>query len=143
MFAAPRPNRHAGGYHALTSMYRQVGAESAVGGGASPHRMVTMLFDGAIEAIVQARGALRNREIEAKGRAIGRAARIIEEGLKAGLNRQAGGELAQHLHDLYVYLGVRLTLANLRNDAAMLEECQRLLEPVRDAWVEIGARVPA
>lgn len=129
--------------HALSGLYRQVGVESAVSGGASPHRLVAMLFEGAVESIVQARGALRAGNIEAKGRAISRAAHIIEEGLKAALNLEAGGELAANLRDVYAYVGTRLTLANVRNDDRMLEECQRLIEPLRDAWAAIGSRVAA
>ena len=33
---------------------------------------------------------------------------------------------------------MRLTHANLHNDAAALDECQALLEPVRAAWAAIG-----
>jgi flagellar protein FliS len=51
-----------------------------------------------------------------KGRAIGRAVRIVDEGLRAGLNLEAGGRLASDLHELYGYLNLRLTQANLRND---------------------------
>jgi flagellar protein FliS len=127
----------------FSNLYRQVGVQSAVAGGASPHRLIAMLFDGALEAIAQARGALREGRLEDKGRAIGRAVRIVEEGLKAGLDRQAGGPLAAHLSDLYAYLGMRLTQANLRNDEAVLLECQRLIEPLRDAWAQIGAQTPA
>jgi flagellar protein FliS len=140
MFASSNPFSRSP-RQALSGLYRQVGVESAVSGGASPHRLVAMLFDGAIEAIVQARGALRERNIELKGRAIGRAARIVDEGLKAGLNLEAGGELAANLRDVYIYVTTRLTLANVRNDDAMLEECQRLMEPLRDAWASIGTRV--
>jgi flagellar protein FliS len=141
MFASPSPFARSP-RQALSGLYRQVGVESVVSGGASPHRLVAMLFDGVIEAIVQARGALRERNIEQKGRAIGRAARIVDEGLKAGLNLESGGELAANLSDLYAYVTARLTLANVRNDDKMLEECQRLIEPLRDAWAAIGARVP-
>ena len=38
---------------------------------------------------------------------------------------------------------MRLTQANLRNDEAALLECQRLIEPLRDAWAQIGAQTPA
>ncbi len=129
--------------HMYSNLYRQVGVQSAVAGGASPHRLIAMLFDGVLEAIAQARGAMREGRLEVKGRAIGRAARIVEEGLKAGLDRRAGGALAVHLDELYAYLGLRLTHANLRNDEAALIECQQLIEPLRDAWMQIGAQAPA
>lgn len=117
--------------------YRQVGVATSVEA-ASPHRLIELLFDGYLEAVTQARGFMRGGQIEAKGKAISRAARIVEEGLKAGLNVEAGGALARDLGALYDYLGRRLTLANLRNDDAILEECARLVEPLRQAWRDIG-----
>ena len=120
--------------------YRQVGVSGSVED-ASPHRLIELLFDGYVEAIAQARGAMRNGQIELKGKAITRAARIVDEGLKAGLNLGAGGPLAQDLHALYDYLGKRLTLANVRNDDSMLEECARLIEPLRQAWRDISGQV--
>ncbi len=117
--------------------YRQVGVATSVED-ASPHRLIELLFDGYLEAITQARGFMRSGEVEAKGKAIARAARIVEEGLKAGLNIEAGGALARDLSALYDYLARRLTLANLRNDDAILEECARLVEPLRQAWRDIG-----
>jgi flagellar protein FliS len=127
---------------AFAAAYRQIGVETGVSG-ATPHQLVALLFDGYMDALVLARGALRQKDIDAKGRAIGRAVRILEEGLKSALDLQAGGKLAADLRDLYAYVIVRLTTANLRNDDAALAECQRLIEPVRQAWSEIGARVHA
>lgn len=119
--------------------YRDVDVNARVSM-ASPHQLVTMLFDGLREALAQGRGAIRNGQIERKGRSIGRAVRIVEEGLKAGLDLQGGGSLARDLHDLYAYLSLRLTRANLDNDEAALDECQRLVEPLASAWAAIGAR---
>lgn len=139
MFASPYPNRSSrsafpGG------LYQQVSVESQLSG-ASPHHLVAMLFEGWMEAVAQARGALRSGDATTKGRAIGRAVRIIDEGLRAGLDLKAGGTLARDLNELYGYLTLRLTLANLRNDEAALDECQRLMKPLQDAWLAIGPRV--
>lgn len=122
-----------------TGAYRQIGIETGVGS-ADPHRLVGMLFDGCLEAIAQARGALREGDLAAKGRAIGRAVRIVEEGLKAALDLDAGGALAADLNALYAYIGLRLTQANLRNEDALLDECQHLVEPLRDGWAGIAAQ---
>ncbi|MGE5864151.1 MAG: flagellar export chaperone FliS [Rhizobacter sp.] len=120
--------------------YRTVGVETGVVTG-SPHQLVSMLFDGFMDAIAQARGALKQGNVEVKGKAIGRAVRIIEEGLKAGLDVKAGGQLAADMRDLYDYVTLRLTQANLRNDEKLLEECQALIEPLRSAWASIGPQV--
>lgn len=138
MFASPYANRQVSpaASRQLGGMYRQVGVETQVSG-ATPHALVMMLFDGYLEAVAQARGALREGRTEAKGQAIGRAVRILEEGLRAGLNLKSGGALAADLDDLYSYLARRLTLANVRNDEAALDECQRLVQPLREAWLSI------
>ncbi len=122
----------------FTSAYRDVGVQTGVST-ATPHQLVLMLFDGFIESVSQARGALAARNIEAKCRAITRAVRIVDEGLRASLNLAEGGKLASDLNDLYNYIALRLTHANLHNDAAALEECVRLIEPLRSGWIGISA----
>lgn len=119
--------------------YRDVDVKTRVSS-ANAHQLVTMLFEGLEESLAQARGAMRGGQIEAKGRAIGRAVRIVEEGLKAGLNLQGGGGLAHDLHDLYAYITLRLTRANLDNDEAAIDECQRLIAPLFAAWTAIGTQ---
>ena len=135
MLAPAAMSRNASQAHAHA--YRRVGVETGVDA-ATPHQLVTMLFDGFGDAVAQARSALQRRDIEAKCKAISRAARIVDEGLKASLDVRGGGKLGQDLLALYGYVAVRLTQANLNNDAAALDECQALLEPVRSAWAAIG-----
>lgn len=133
---SPMPQRNA---FAVSGAYRSIGVETGVST-ANPHKLIALLFDGVQESMAQARGALRDRQVQAKGRAIGRAVRIVEEGLKGGLDLTAGGELARNLHDLYAYLTLRLTQANLNSDDAALAECQRLIEPIANAWAAIEPR---
>ena len=139
MFASANPSnvslRQAGAY-------RQVHASTGVAS-ATPHGLVAMLFDGLVGAIAEARGAMRAGNLSAKVKAIGRALGIVDEGLSATLNLAQGGRLAADLHDLYAYIALRLTHANLHNDEAALEECTRLIEPVRTAWAQIADKVPA
>ncbi len=137
MYATALPFATPGARHALGGLYQQVRVESKVGG-ASPHELVAMLFEGFMEALAQARGAMKDKRLDVKGSAIGRAVRIVEEGLRGGLDLRAGGGLARDLDELYSYLSVRLTLANLRNDDAALEECQRLMRPLQEAWLAIA-----
>ena len=118
------------------SVYAKVGLETDVQA-ASPHRLVAMLFDGVFDAMAQATQAIQAGNVELKGRALSRAVRILDEGLRAGLDLSAG-QLATDLRDLYGYVCTRLTQANLHGDVKAIEECQRLLAPVRDAWSAIG-----
>lgn len=115
------------------STYRQVGIQSSLAG-ASPHALIVMLFDGLLQSLTEARGAMERGQIEEKGRHIGRAVRIIEEGLMGCLNHEQGGEIAANLSALYSYCSARLTLANLHNDPALIDEVVELVTPVADGW---------
>ncbi|MDD2976687.1 flagellar export chaperone FliS [Aquabacterium sp.] len=121
----------------MTGMYRQVGVETSVNT-ASPHQLIKLLLDGFFEAVTSARGAIRAKDVEKKTKAFQRAIGIIDEGLKASLDMKAGGELASNLSNLYAYISVRLTQANLRSDEAILDECITLMTPVREAWIAIA-----
>mgnify|MGYP003444346053 FL=1 len=140
MFAATNASPRT--LHSLANAYQQIGLETATAN-ATPHKLIELLFEGFADAVARARGAMLGRQIEAKGRAIGHAARIVEEGLKAALNQKDGGRIAADLDALYAYIGMRLTYANLHNDLEALDECARLMEPVRSAWAAIGPQVTA
>ena len=137
---SPAHSPASGRLHPLASAYARVAVETNVNS-ASPHRLIALLFDGFVEAVQLARAALQTGQIEQKGAAIQRAARILEEGLKAGLNLEEGGSLADDLQALYGYTVVRLVYANLHNDDAALQECHRLIQPLREAWASIGPQV--
>ncbi|HCT5822121.1 TPA: flagellar export chaperone FliS [Citrobacter sedlakii] len=119
--------------------YAQVGVESAVMS-ASPHQLIEMLFEGANSALVRARLFMQQGEIVAKGEAVSKAINIIDNGLKAGLDLENGGDIAANLSDLYDYMIRRLLLANLRNDSQAIEEVEGLLGNIADAWKQISPK---
>ncbi len=121
--------------------YRKVGIESDVAG-ASPHRLVKLLYDAAIGSVRAAREHLRRGDVPAKCAALVKAIRLVDEGLKAGLDPARGGEIAASLASIYDYLVARLLRANLHNDAAALEEVEGLLAGLRDAWIAIDPDAP-
>jgi len=82
---------------------------------------------------------MQRGDMQAKGVHLGQAVQIVGEGLKASLNREQGGELAQNLNALYDYCMRQLTLANLHNDVKPVDEVIALIEPVARGWKEIGA----
>lgn len=120
--------------------YKDVGLETSVMG-ADSHKLVAMLYQGALLAISAAKYEMQHRRMEAKGKAISKAIAIIGEGLQASLDLKAGGEIAQNLFGLYGYMVKRLVEANLNNDAALLDEITRLLTELQDAWNAIRPRV--
>jgi flagellar secretion chaperone FliS len=110
------------------------------------HQIVSLLFDGFLSSVATARGALSRNDIPTKCASISKAIRIMEEGLATGLDTVDGGNLASNLQTLYAYCTRRLTLANAQNDDAILQEVQRLIEPVAQSWKSIAgtsAQAPA
>ncbi|EMC2780559.1 flagellar export chaperone FliS [Pseudomonas aeruginosa] len=106
---------------------------------ASPHRLIQMLMEGGLTRMAQARGALERGEVALKGELIGKAIAIVG-GLREGLDFEAGGELAANLDRLYAYMSMRLTEANLKNDAGKLEEVSELLRNIKSGWDAIAPR---
>jgi flagellar protein FliS len=126
--------------HAGASAYARVGLQTGVTG-ASPHRLIVMLYQGARQAIAQARMHLQQGNVEARGTAIGKAISIVENGLQQALNKEAGGEIAERLDALYTYMTRRLLDANLRQDERLLVEVDGLLATLEEAWIGIGPEV--
>ena len=121
--------------HNAVQQYNKVGVVSSVES-ASPHRLIQMLMAGALEKIAIAKGYMERKEIAQKGSHISWAISIID-GLRASLNLEQGGEIAQNLDDLYDYMTRRLARANVENDADLLDEVASLLRTIKGAWDEI------
>ncbi len=120
--------------------YNNVSVESNVMG-ADPHKLISLLFNGALLEIGNARNFILRKETQAKGASISRAIAIIGDGLNASLDKNVGGELAQNLSSLYEYMVFRLIDANLKNDIAILDEVTRLLTDLKSAWDSIRPQV--
>ncbi|KWK22104.1 flagellar protein FliS [Burkholderia stagnalis] len=126
--------------HAGANAYARVGVETGVMG-ASPHRLIAMLYQGARQAIALARMHLQQGNIPARGEAIGKAIRIVESGLQTALNREQGGEIAARLDALYSYIGRRLVEANAKASEPILVEVDGLLATLEEAWTGIAPEV--
>ncbi|WP_288022321.1 flagellar export chaperone FliS [Thauera sp.] len=113
--------------------YARIGVETGVSS-ADPHKLILMLFDGAIMATTAAGVAMDNKQIALKGEKISKAIEIITNGLKVSLDMNAGGELADRLYALYDYMADRLLYANLHNNRAAVDEVIDLLSGLREAW---------
>ncbi len=120
--------------------YQQVSTQSQLAE-ASPHRLIQMLYEGALDRIAQAQGAMARGQTGEKGVLIGKAINIIN-GLRQALDKQKGGEYASNLEGLYEFMSQRLLQANLKNDSASLELVSSLLRKVKEGWDGI-APVPA
>jgi len=117
--------------------YAKVGLETGVTS-ASPHKLIVMLYDGALAAIMTAITQMKAGNVQEKGKAISKAIQIIDNGLRASLDKEAGGEIARNLDALYDYMSRRLLEANIKNQPEILDEVRGLLADLRDTWNQIG-----
>ncbi len=133
MFGIPRPGVHA---------YRQMSVDTDVLA-ASPHQLITLLFDGALRSVDTAVAQINAGDIEGKGRSITKAIEIVGGGLAASLDMKKGGELAVQLASLYDFVVRQLVDANIGNDTAKLGEARKVLSQMRQNWVDMGAATTA
>ncbi len=121
--------------HSAVQEYNRVGVTSSVEE-ANPHRLIQMLMNGALEKIAIARGYMERGNISQKGGHISWAISIID-GLRASLDLENGGEIAQNLDDLYDYMTRRLARANIENNPVFLDEVSSLMRSIKSAWDEV------
>jgi len=114
------------------AQYGKVAAESEVSY-ASPHRLVQMLMEGALDKVATAKGCIERRDLEGKSRQITWAMSIIN-GLRSSLDMETGGEIAVNLDDLYAYMVRRLIDASAQSDAEALSEVIDLMLEIKGAW---------
>ena len=119
--------------HRAASAYKRVAVETSVQG-ADPHTLVGLLFDALLQSIAEARGAMVRGDTAVKGAALGKAVRILEEGLKAGLNLREGGEIAANLSSLYTFCIDLLCDAIEERAIEPLHTVVQIVGTLRDAW---------
>jgi len=136
-------------HKAALNQYRNINTESAIEQ-ASPHRLVQMLMEGALQRMAEARGALQRKAIAGKGEArvkataekgeaIGKAISIIG-GLRDSLRHEVQSDLPQKLDSLYLYMTTKLLEVNVNNDVASLDEIIKLMKTLKEGWDGIENR---
>lgn len=118
--------------------YRQLGIESEISN-ASPHRLIQLLFEGALARLAAAQGAIERGDLAAKGELLGKAISIVG-GLRSSLDMSAG-ELSERLDQLYEYINLKLLEASVQNDAEKVNEAIQLLKTIKSGWDEIAPQV--
>jgi flagellar protein FliS len=110
---------------------------------ASPTRLVQVMFEHVLSNLATAQGCMQRirgnlpyQEVVTKCKAVGKAVRLIGQ-LDASLNMEQGGQIAENLHNLYLYMLGRLTTANVNNDAAIVIEVSNLVRKIKDGWDQV------
>jgi len=107
---------------------------------ASPHRLIAMLYEGALRFMNQAIQKIEQSDIEASNIAINRAQDIVYE-LIACLNFDQGKEIANNLNNLYRYTIDLLIKGNIEKNTDALREAMSIISEIKDAWNQIGKEV--
>lgn len=115
------------------STYRNVGLQTRAPQH-DQHELVVMMFESVLESLTRARGAIESGDTNTKVQHIGKAIRVVQEGLRTSLDLDNGGELAANLANLYDYSVMRMTQANATNDVQALVEVTQLIKPLAEAW---------
>ena len=110
------------------NQYKQMAVKTANRG-----QILIMLYEAAIQNVKKATVAIDNKNIAAKGTAIGKAHDILNE-LANTLDFEAGGKIARDLERLYTFITEQLVKANLENNKASLQHVQQLLETLLEGW---------
>jgi flagellar protein FliS len=111
--------------------YREAAVE-----GASPLRLVVLLYEQAFEDLRRALDAQRRGDIERRTRHINHAILVIGH-LQASLNKEQGGRVALNLERFYDQLRSGLVQAQFNQSAAALEQQISHLMQVHEAWCEV------
>lgn len=104
--------------------------------GATPHRIIQLLMEGALKRLNAGIGAIQRGDDESKNQLLGRAHRIIAE-LRTSLDFEKGGDYAERMNQLYDYMGYRLSAGMAGNNIEAIEEVINLLTTVKEGWDKI------
>ncbi|MGL5698406.1 MAG: flagellar export chaperone FliS [Kluyvera sp.] len=116
--------------------YAQIHLQSQLKG-ASPHQLISMLFDGAYSSILKAKIFFDNGNVAKRGEMISKAINIIDNGLRASLDYEKGKEIALQLDQQYEYMSRTLLQANLKGNPEALSHVAELLLNLSTTWKEI------
>jgi flagellar protein FliS len=126
------------------AQYRAVSSHGLVAE-ASPARLVQIMFEQILSQLAIANACMERiknnlplNEVIAKGNAMGKAIRLINQ-LNNTLDMERGGQVAENLRALYVYMLARLTMANVTNDGGVVVEVTALVRKIKGGWDQIVA----
>ncbi len=120
--------------------YRQLGLETHINN-ASPHRLIQLLMEGALERLIAAQAAMERGDTATKGVLIGKTMGIIS-GLRSALDMNVQDtNLPENLDNLYDYMGRQLLEASMHNNVALVVEVIGLLSTIKSGWDGIEQQV--
>jgi len=109
---------------------------------ASPSKLLLMAYDGAIRFSRAAATKMKENNLDEQNMLINKATAIVIE-LVSTLKEEVDPLLCSRLRSLYAYVVEKLTLANLEQNQAYLEEAINILTQLRESWAEAERKLQA
>lgn len=103
---------------------------------ADPHQIITMMYNGLLESLAQAKGAIERRDLENKSRLMTKSTSILQA-LQNSLDSESEPAISKNFHELYDYCIDKIHDANISLDVTSIEQVIQLLSPIRDAWQQM------
>ena len=100
----------------------------------TPGELTLMLYNGCLKFLNQAKKGIETNNIELKNTNIQKAQNILRE-LMVTLDMSES--VSESMASLYDYMINRLIEANIKNDAAIVDEVYGLTTEFRDTWKQI------
>jgi flagellar protein FliS len=106
--------------------------------GASPHELVTILYEELVLALTLLAFSMRAQDSMKTNAQFGRASGIIHA-LEAGLDHDLGGTLAESLSAIYRSARTELMVARETNNPDRVERLAQAFTDMNDSWKKIAA----
>ncbi|MFT5294061.1 MAG: flagellar protein FliS [Colwellia sp.] len=116
--------------------YKKVDIESSIMS-SEPHQIIVMMFDGALQSLAIAKGAIDRKDFELKSQSISKFSNIISA-LRNSLDFDAEPVVSQNFDELYVYCLDVINDISVSMDASRINDIIELLKPLRNAWFEMS-----
>jgi flagellar protein FliS len=105
-------------------------------------RKLALLLGGIIDRLQVAESQINNGQMAEKLKTIDTVLTILEA-LRASLDFESGGAIAEQLSSVYTTAEAQVVQANAGNDVAKLHSVIRLLTPIREAFQQISVSAAA
>lgn len=112
--------------------YKQIGLETALTN-ASPHRLIQMLYEGALQNLVEAKGCIQHNQPELLTNYIKKVSNILV-GLEEGLDLDKGGEIALNLKRIYQFLQTELIVVQSEQSITKLNKLIDIVTELKSGW---------
>jgi len=115
--------------------YKKVDIESTIMS-SEPHQIILMMFDGALQSLAIAKGAIERKDYELKSQTVSKFINIVSA-LRNSLDFDSEPVVSKRFDDLYIYCIDVINDASISMDASPVDGIIDLIKPLRNAWFEM------